>query len=112
MEMDRIQVDGVELSSVKRRFLRAVEDDPVQVEDFSLIHGDVAGTGCRNTVMSALVDMHLIAAIPNIDFACELGEFARMDSDPTDGVEIVDGALSVTHVPGHGASLRDPSLLR
>lgn len=57
MKMDRIQVAGVPLSSVRRRFLRAIEDDPVQAEDFSLIHGDVACTGCRNTVMSALVDM-------------------------------------------------------
>ncbi len=57
MEMDRILVAGVPLSSVQRRFLRAIEDDPVQAEDFSLIHGDVACTGCRNTVMSALVDM-------------------------------------------------------
>lgn len=56
--------------------------------------------------LSSLVDMHLIAAIPNIDFACEVGEFARMTSDPTDGIEIVDGTLAVTHVPGHGAFLR------
>jgi len=57
MEMNRIQVAGIPLTSVQRRFLRAIEDDPVQVEDFQLIHGDVACTGCRNTVMSALVDM-------------------------------------------------------
>lgn len=57
METDRIQVAGAPLSSVRRRFLRAIEDDPVQAEDFNLIHGDVACTGCRNTVMSALVDM-------------------------------------------------------
>jgi uncharacterized protein (DUF362 family) len=57
MEMNRIQVAGIPLSSVQRRFLRAIEDDPVQIEDFQLIHGDVACTGCRNTVMSALVDM-------------------------------------------------------
>jgi hypothetical protein len=45
------------LAGVKRRFLRAVEDDPVKVEDFQLIHGEAACTGCRNTVMSALIDM-------------------------------------------------------
>jgi uncharacterized protein (DUF362 family) len=57
MELDRIRVAGIPISSVQRRFLRAIEDDPVQVEDFQLIHGDVVCTGCRNTVMSALVDM-------------------------------------------------------
>ncbi len=73
---------------------------------------EAANIGCRfsksgESRLSSLVDMHLIAAIPNIDFACELGEFVRMSSDPTDGVEIVNGMLSVTHGPGHGASLRD-----
>jgi len=57
METDRIHVVGVPLSSVQRRFLRAIEDDPVQIENFKLLHGEVACTGCRNTVMSALVDM-------------------------------------------------------
>jgi hypothetical protein len=37
--------------------LRAIEDDPVEVEGFELIHGEAACTGCRNTVMSALIDM-------------------------------------------------------
>ena len=75
-----------------------------------------ANIGCRisksgESRLSALTDMHAIAAIPNIDFACEIGEFARMASDPTDGVEIVNGTLSVTHVPGHGATLRDDAFL-
>ncbi len=54
---EEIEIIGEPLDSVKRRFLRAIEDDPVQVEDFHLIHGEVTCTGCRNTVMSALIDM-------------------------------------------------------
>jgi hypothetical protein len=57
MNADQIEVVGVPLDSVKRRFLRAIEDDPVDVEGFSLIQGEATCTGCRNTVMSALVDM-------------------------------------------------------
>ncbi len=62
------------------------------------------GMGGANRLISA-VDMHLIASTPNIDYACEVGEFSRMDSDPTTGVEIVDGMLWVPHLPGHGASI-------
>jgi hypothetical protein len=57
MDADQIELVGVPLDSVKRRFLRAIEDDPVDVEGFSLIQGEATCTGCRNTVMSALVDM-------------------------------------------------------
>ena len=57
MDEDQIEIAGVPLDSVKRRFIRAVEDNPVDVEGFNLIHGEAACTGCRNTVMSALVDM-------------------------------------------------------
>jgi len=57
MDPEKIEVLGVPLNEVKRRFLRAIEDDPVHIDDFQLIHGEVTCTGCRNTVMSALVDM-------------------------------------------------------
>ncbi|MGD9124958.1 MAG: DUF362 domain-containing protein [Desulfarculaceae bacterium] len=57
MAEDEIEVSGVLLDSVKRRFMRAVEDNPVEAEGFEVIHGEAACTGCRNTVMSALVDM-------------------------------------------------------
>lgn len=57
MGADDIEIVGQPLAAVKRRFLRAVEDDPVEVEDFQIIHGEATCTGCRNTVMSALVDM-------------------------------------------------------
>jgi uncharacterized protein (DUF362 family) len=57
MDEADIEVVGVPIDSVKRRFLRAIEDSPVQVEGFEVVHGDATCTGCRNTVMSALIDM-------------------------------------------------------
>ncbi len=57
--MDAAQIDqvGEPLENVKRRFLRSVEDSPVEVEGFQLIQDEATCTGCRNTVMSALIDM-------------------------------------------------------
>jgi len=58
MDPDRIEIVGQPLESVKRRFLRSIEDSPVEgVEGFQLIQGEATCTGCRNTVMSALIDM-------------------------------------------------------
>ncbi|MFQ6090329.1 MAG: DUF362 domain-containing protein, partial [Candidatus Bipolaricaulia bacterium] len=57
MEPDRIEVLGEPLEKVRRRFLRPMEDQSVKVDGFRLIHGEVTCTGCRNTVLSALVDM-------------------------------------------------------
>lgn len=52
-----IEVVGEKIETVKRRFLRSSEDIPVKVEGFNLIYGGVTCTGCRNTVLSAIVDM-------------------------------------------------------
>ena len=58
MHPEQIEVVGEPLDAVRRRFLRSIEDSPVKdVEGFQLIHGEAACTGCRNTVMSALIDM-------------------------------------------------------
>ena len=58
IDPDQIEVVGEPLEGVKRRFLRSVEDNPVKdVEGFRLIQGEATCTGCRNTVMSALIDM-------------------------------------------------------
>jgi uncharacterized protein (DUF362 family) len=57
MDLAKIAIKGEKLENVKRRFLRSIEDEPVQMEGFQLIHGEAACTGCRNTVMSALIDM-------------------------------------------------------
>lgn len=58
MDPDQIDVVGEPLDGVKRRFLRPIEDNPVKdIEGFQLIQGEATCTGCRNTVMSALIDM-------------------------------------------------------
>jgi len=56
--------------------------------------------------MNAVADMHVIAATANIDYACEVGEFTRMESDPFEGIEIVNGELQVPELPGLGVWLR------
>ncbi len=56
-ESDQIEVLGESINSVRRRFLRAAEDNPVQIEGFNLVYGGITCTGCRNTVLSALTDM-------------------------------------------------------
>jgi len=55
--LEEIEVLGEPTKKVQRRFLRSVEDDPVKVDGFNLIFGGITCTGCRNTVVSALVDM-------------------------------------------------------
>jgi uncharacterized protein (DUF362 family) len=57
MDPAQIEIVGERLEDVRRRFLRSIEDEPVTMEGFELIHGEAACTGCRNTVMSALIDM-------------------------------------------------------
>ncbi len=54
---EEIEILGERLEELHRRFLRSTEDRPVEVEGFTLLFGGITCTGCRNTVMSALVDM-------------------------------------------------------
>jgi L-alanine-DL-glutamate epimerase-like enolase superfamily enzyme len=46
--------------------------------------------------------IHLAAALPQMDYACELGEFSRMFDDPFAGLEVVDGRLAVPERSGCG----------
>ena len=90
MDPDQIEVVGEPLDRVKRRFLRSIEDNPVKdVEDFQLIHGEAACTGCRNTVMSALIDMR------NADQLMYLPGVTVL----TGGAHIPDGVLVSDVVP-------------
>lgn len=41
--------------------------------------------------------MQLAAALPDIWYACEFGEFERLLDDPFEGIDVVDGIL---HLPG------------
>lgn len=54
--------------------------------------------------------LHLACGLPNLEFACEFGEFVRLLDDPTEGVENVDGAIRLPEGPGSGASLRADAL--
>jgi L-alanine-DL-glutamate epimerase-like enolase superfamily enzyme len=44
----------------------------------------------------------LAAALPGVDYACELGEFSRMYNDPFAGIEVVNGTLTVPDRIGCG----------
>jgi L-alanine-DL-glutamate epimerase-like enolase superfamily enzyme len=70
-----------------------------------------AGVRCRvgAAVGSRIVNaacMHYIAATPNVGYACEVGEFARLLNDPAEGLEIEGGVLRVPHGPGLGVTVR------
>jgi L-alanine-DL-glutamate epimerase-like enolase superfamily enzyme len=50
--------------------------------------------------------MHLVCALPNSGYACELGEFDRLLDDPFEGMEIESGALKLPELPGCGVTPR------
>ena len=54
--------------------------------------------------------LHLACALPELDYACELGEFARMDGDPFEGIEVVNGSVAVSDAPGAGVVPRPGAL--
>ncbi|MFZ5633912.1 MAG: DUF362 domain-containing protein [Bacillota bacterium] len=56
-DLSQISVVGKTIEEVRRRFLRASEDAIVEVEGFNLIFEEGACTGCRNTVLSSIVDI-------------------------------------------------------
>ncbi|HEX5281353.1 MAG TPA: enolase C-terminal domain-like protein, partial [Micropepsaceae bacterium] len=59
-----------------------------------------AAVGSRLLAAHAL---HLAAALPVSNYACELGEFDRLLDDPFTGIEVENGHLRVPDVPGCGA---------
>ena len=50
--------------------------------------------------------MHMAACLPGIDYACELGEFARLLDDPFEGIEIENGRLTLPEGAGCGVRPR------
>jgi L-alanine-DL-glutamate epimerase-like enolase superfamily enzyme len=50
--------------------------------------------------------MHLAASLPRLSFACEFGEFVRLENDITQGVENQNGVVRLPEGIGSGASLR------
>jgi L-alanine-DL-glutamate epimerase-like enolase superfamily enzyme len=63
------------------------------------------GAAVGSRLLSAQA-MHLAAALPQMDYACELGEFARLLDDPFQGIEIENGRLELPTGPGSGVSPR------
>ena len=61
------------------------------------------GAAVGSRLLSAQA-MHLAATLPNVDYACELGEFDRLLDDPFEGIEIVGGRLGVPKGLGSGVS--------
>jgi L-alanine-DL-glutamate epimerase-like enolase superfamily enzyme len=56
-------------------------------------------------VGTRLLNAHAIslaAALPPVDYACEVGEFMRMYDDPFSGIEVVDGAITIPDRIGCG----------
>src|SRR5712692_5311908 len=71
-----------------------------------------AGVRCRvgATVGSRIIAaaaLHFAAATPNIDYACELAEFARLRDDPALGLPIEHGLLRVPDDVGLGVRVRE-----
>jgi L-alanine-DL-glutamate epimerase-like enolase superfamily enzyme len=58
-----------------------------------------ANTGGR---MVEAANMHFIAAMPAINYACEVGEFYRLTSDPTGQLECENGMLKLPTGAGVG----------
>ncbi|HEY4135748.1 MAG TPA: enolase C-terminal domain-like protein [Alphaproteobacteria bacterium] len=64
------------------------------------------GAAVGSRLLSATA-MHLAAALPGIEYACELGEFDRLLDDPFEGIEIEQGHLSLPEGVGCGVVLRE-----
>jgi L-Ala-D/L-Glu epimerase len=83
------------------------------IRNAKLAAGMCQATGVRCRVGAAVGSrivnaacMHYIASTPNVGYACEVGEFARLLNDPAEGLEIDGGVLRVPHGPGLGVTVR------
>ncbi|MCC9294907.1 DUF362 domain-containing protein [Clostridium sp. WLY-B-L2] len=57
MNLDKIDIKGESIESVKHRFKRASETELEGVPHFTKIEDAAACTGCKNTLISAIMDM-------------------------------------------------------
>ena len=105
-KLEEIEVLGEPVKKVQRRFMRSVEDDPVKVDGFNLIFGGITCTGCRNTVVSALVDMRnadQLMYLPGVTVITgdpERPPFVSADSIVTVGKCVPEGKRGKVHVKG------------
>jgi len=63
-----------------------------------------AAVGSR---LLAAQSLHLAVGLPNLTFACELGEFDRLTDDPFSGIEIENGTLKLPDGVGSGLTYRE-----
>jgi len=102
MNSEQIEVVGEELENVKRRFLRSFEDEPVTMEGFELVHGEATCTGCRNTVMSALIDMRNADQLMYLPGVTVLTGDAPMPTGvPTEDIVTVGLCMKENQTPRH-----------
>jgi L-alanine-DL-glutamate epimerase-like enolase superfamily enzyme len=98
-------VDAVSLKIPKLGGLRNTIAAARLCEQAGVSYRMGAAVGSRLLSAHAL---HLACALPGVDYACELGEFARLLDDPFDGIEIENGVLHLTTGPGSGARWNGP----
>lgn len=63
-------------------------------------------------VGTRLLNAHAIslaAALPLVNYACEVGEFMRMNDDPFTGIEVVGGSIAIPDRPGCGVEPVGPT---
>jgi L-alanine-DL-glutamate epimerase-like enolase superfamily enzyme len=100
-------VDGVSLKFGKLGGLRKAQMAAAICEAGHVKCRVGATVGSR---IQAAAGMHFVAATPNMDYACELAEFARLQDDPGEGLEIASGHLRVSDEAGIGVRLRSAAL--
>jgi len=98
-------VDAVSLKIPKLGGLRNTIAAARLCEQAGVSYRMGAAVGSRLLSAHAL---HLACALPSVDYACELGEFARLLDDPFDGIEIENGVLHLNKGPGSGARWKGP----
>ncbi len=61
-----------------------------------------AAVGSR---LLAAANMHVIASTPNLGAPAEVAEFAGLDGDPVEGIEVINGFMTVPEGPGLGVKV-------
>lgn len=94
-------VDAVSLKIPKLGGLRNTVTAARLCEQAGIAYRLGAAVGPRLLSAHAI---HLACALSGVDYACELGEFARLLDDRFEGIEIADGKLKLPEVPGSGVN--------
>lgn len=98
-------VDSVSIKLMKLGGIRAAKTTAAMCKAADVRCRVGAAVGSR--IVNAAC-MHFIASTPNIDYACEVGEFSRLLNDPATGLEVERGTLKVPQGIGLGVALRAP----